>query len=76
VGLPLCFFIAGLAAARGRKPLDAADVAGHANLSPSHHSFRLQFIHQKPISAGRAPTPRDMNCRELLKAENLEYVLR
>jgi hypothetical protein len=59
-----------------KEALDAADVAGHANLSPSHHSFRLQFIHQKPISAGRAPTPRDMNCRELLKAENLEYVLR
>jgi hypothetical protein len=52
------------------------DVAGHANLSPSHHSFRLQLIHQKPISAGRALTPIDMNCRELLKAENLEYVLR
>ncbi len=35
-------------------------------LSPSHHSFRLQLIHQKTISAGRAPTPIDMNCRELL----------
>ncbi|CAN5955281.1 unnamed protein product [Sphagnum jensenii] len=29
-------------------------------------SFRLQLIHQKPISAGRAPTPIDMNCRELV----------
>jgi hypothetical protein len=35
------FFIAGLAAARGRKPLDAADVAGHANLSPSQHFIQV-----------------------------------